>query len=288
MDGSQPKKRKWWQRPIVWLATVVIGAAGAYLTDLLVTGAKTVVPPEDVVNQVLDTPAIVVDDLTHFHDAFVGRGGYVVSAAVDPAPVSAISATLPPFKQWAEANNAVDLGVTAWEITIEGKRDSPVEVVNIVPVLEEPCGPALRGGLFRDGAQGETDKVVLNVDVSAAHPLFSRSDPSSEFDANYFGSKKISLPRGEKNVLILRATSGKVHCRWRYGIEYIADGKRGSLLVSAPGNKPFEVTAGRASADYDWIVPGASEVSCFHVPEGSARPKVAGKDFEAVMKACYS
>jgi hypothetical protein len=31
-ESSRARKRKWWQRPIVWLLAVVVGAAGAYLT----------------------------------------------------------------------------------------------------------------------------------------------------------------------------------------------------------------------------------------------------------------
>jgi hypothetical protein len=39
---SAPRKLKWWQRPIVWVATVVLGAAATYLTDVIVSWAKSV------------------------------------------------------------------------------------------------------------------------------------------------------------------------------------------------------------------------------------------------------
>ena len=71
-------------------------------------------------------------------------------------------------------------------------------------------------------------------------------DPDGEdTGAPFFSTHKITLPKGEKNVVQVRALSAKQHCRWRLELDYLADGRRQTMVISAPGDKPFEVT-GRA------------------------------------------
>jgi hypothetical protein len=265
--SSAPKKLKWWQRPIVWVTTVILGAAAAYLTDVIVSWAKSV-------PQALGPPVAVVD-LARLHDPFVGRWGYVVAGSVDPAPVLGEDAGGSDLAAWAEANAGIDVNISAWELTLEGRRNSPVELVNIVPILEERCGQPLGGGLYSDEPQGETEKILLDIDVSAERPTVTRSDPEAAPIENFFASKKITLPKGEKNVLVLRGRSDLYHCRWRYRFDLIADGERTTLTLSAPGDRPFEVTGENPNYGvYDWVVPPAF-LAC-----GARRPKIDGRDFE--------
>src|SRR6185503_5771400 len=101
---------------------------------------------------------IRVVDLAHIDDPFVGGWGYVVPGSVDPTPVLGPNSDI---AGWAKANGGVDVRYTAWEVTLVGTRETPVELVNIAPVLEGQCTPPLTGGLYSSQPQGETDKIVL-------------------------------------------------------------------------------------------------------------------------------
>src|SRR6185503_11042995 len=111
-----------------------------------------------------------------------------------------------------------------WEVTLVGTRETPVELVNIAPVLEGQCTPPLTGGLYSSQPQGETDKIVLDMDVTAERPTVTRLNAEGGPVENYFSTKKITLPKGEANVLVLRGMSKELHCRWRYRLDLIADG----------------------------------------------------------------
>lgn len=282
MPATSSSGRKWWQRPIVWLATVVVGALGAYGTDALVSGMKSVVPTDDLVPELLGIDAIAVVDMIHLLDPVDGAVGYIVAGSVDPVPMLSGAE---PIDSWTVSSGAVDVGVSAWEVTLEGKRESPVELVDITPVLEERCGDPLIGGLIMQAAQGETDKIRLNIDVPANRPTVTREEGHDVIE-NYFSTKKITLPKGEKNVLILRGVSQQHHCRWKYQLGLIADGKRITFLLAAPGDRPFEVTGKSSDAGaYDWVIP---PFFCFGSdgPEKLKAPR--GTDFNAFLNGVCS
>jgi hypothetical protein len=256
--GSTPKKLPWWKRPIAWAGAIVMGASGVYLTDTIVTWAKSV-------PQSLGSPVAVVD-LTRLHDPFSGRWGYVVAPSADPTSVLDEDAGGLGLAAWAEANAGVDVKISAWELTLEGRQDKAVELVNIV-------------ALYSDQPQGQTDKIVLDIDISAKRPTITRGDPEGQIIENFFASKKISLPKGEKNVLVLRGMSDVNHCRWRYRFDLVADGERTSITVSAPGDKPFEVTGENPNSRiYDWVVPPQ-----FRACEGR-RPKITGSEYAKLLQ----
>ena len=275
----------------MWLLAVVLAALGAYLTDVVREVLDNVAPPEDVGNRLTGEGPIAVLEVTHIYDRTLGAQGYVVPVDADPRPMQQYRTR--DVAAWAAATHAVDFLMTAWEVTIEGKRSSPVEVVNIVPVLDRPCEAPLRGGLVQDSNEGVTDKVVMEVEIDEPGATFARIDEADSGTLrNFFASKKITLPPGEKNVLILRAHSKGQYCRWRYRIDYIADGARGSQLLSAPGGAPFEVTGpiegwlSDPAATYDWVVPSWAERQCWPLGgDPDNLPKVAGRIYVTVSKS---
>jgi hypothetical protein len=276
--------KKWWQRPITWLTTAVLAVGGGYATDAVVSGLKSVAPTDDLLQQVLGADAIKVADLTHIDDPFTGGWGYVVPGSADPAPVLAVDSDL---ATWARVNGGVDVRYSAWEVTLIGTRETPVEVVNIVPVLEGPCGPPLTGGLYSDQPQGETDKIMLDMDVTAERPTVTRLDAVGGTVKNYFSTKKITLPKGEANVLVLRGKSETLDCRWRYRLDLIADGKRATFTLSAPGGRPFEATGESSDHSvYDWVVPPAFLAFCHGRAVESGRPQIKGSEYDAYARDC--
>lgn len=281
--GRATRRRPWWQRPFVWFGVLVLGALGVVAQDRIRAEVNSVVPDDEVLPRLIGTDAITVVDMTHLDNPFGGRTGYVVAPQVEP-PRLVGDTTDETFRRWAEPNHAVDLEISAWEVALRGTRSHPVEIVDIVPVREEPCGPPLAGGLLNDSGQGEADKIVFDADVAADRPTLARVDPSTaEQTPHYFGSRKITLPRDETVTLVLRGVSTAEHCRWRYRIDYLADGERDTLLLSAPGDAPFEVTGLRPTyRDYAWVVPPAY-LQCDAIGGGVARPTLAGADYEAFL-----
>jgi hypothetical protein len=243
-----------------------------------------VAPTDDLLPQVLGTDAIRVVDLIHIDDPFTGGWGYVVPGSVDPTPVLAVNSDA---AAWARANGAVDVRYSAWEVTLVGTRETPVELVNIVPVLEGPCAPPLTGGLYSDQPQGESDKIVLNMDVTADRPTVTRLNADGGPIQNYFSTKKITLPKGETNVLVLRGMSETMDCRWRYRLDLIADGKRTTFSLSAPGGRPFEATGENDDhSGYDWVVPPAFLAFCDNRALESGRPVIKGSEYDAYARDC--
>jgi len=277
-SATLAKKPKWWQRPITWVITIVVGAAGAYATDTILSALKSVAPTDDLVAQAIGTDAFNIVDLHRIHNFSEGRWGYVVPPNADPAPILGESGGRG-YQAWAEANNAVDVRYTGWEFTIEGTRASTVEIVNIVPVMEEPCRPPLGGAIFEDQPAGESQKIVLKTDLTKANPVFAQFAYQKDRVPNYFGTKKISLPRGEKNTIVLEAYVAGKHCKFRYRLEYLADGKRSEFLLGAPQGKPFEVTGYlKDPTAYAWVVP---VVGCQDV-----KKPVTGAELSRLPKGC--
>jgi len=262
-QSNRVRRRRWWQRPIVWLLAVILAAVGAYMTDVVRHVLDNIASPEAVGDRLSGEEAIAVVEVTHLFNNEVGSQGYVVAATVDPTPMR--NPLTRDLGGWASANGAVDYRTTAWQVTLEGTRTTAVEVVDIVPVLDGACREPLRGGLIDDGAEGVTDKIILHVDIDRPEPSFRRvqegvSDPVDHF----FSTNKISLPSGEKNVLVLRASSDGKYCRWRYRVDYLADGVRRSMILAAPGDRPFEVTGPPADpARYEWVVTSPATQECF-------------------------
>jgi hypothetical protein len=222
--------------------------------------------------------AITVVEVTHLFDNEVGAQGYVVPASADASPMQ----TYPnrDLAGWANANGAVDFRSTAWQVTLEGTRGSPVEVVDIVPMLDGPCREPLAGGLVDDGSEGVTDKVIMHLDIDRPNPTFERvQEGIGDTIEHFFTKNKITLPKGEKNVLILRAASEGRYCQWRYRVDYLADGARHSMTLAAPGGKPFAVTGPLADqAGYAWVVTSPATQSCWGA-ESDRLAKVDGPTY---------
>jgi hypothetical protein len=126
-----------------------------------------------------------------------------------------------------------------WEITLEGRRSRTVEVVDIVPVIEGgQCGPPVIGVLYAYpmGAGSAEEKIWLGVEVDKRDPKFI-----GDGSRPYFDTKKISLPKGEKNNIVVSASTSGPHCRWTIRMDYLADGKPNHLTVTAPDGQPFEL-----------------------------------------------
>ncbi|MEU8113821.1 hypothetical protein [Micromonospora sp. NPDC048947] len=252
--NKRPRRRRapapapvaWWKRPVTWLLTIVIGAVGAWLGAVLLGMFNQWKPANELAEELAGRGPLVVLDVKHVPYPDEGALDYVYPADADLARLDAER----PADPTVEAG-AVDIGRSTWEITLVGTRDEAVEAVDLRPVLVEPCRPPLTGVRDPNESQGASEKLVLVTHVDQANPRMLIEDPGGEdAGAPFFATNKITLPRGEKNVIQVRALSAKQHCRWRLELDYLADGRRQTMVVSAPGDKPFEVTGRADDAAY--------------------------------------
>lgn len=295
-EQNPSQQVEWWKRPIVWLMVVTITALAAYFGDVIRAALDSVAPPEKAASALLGQEPIRIVSLDHIYDNAMGAQGYVVKEDVDPTPVQPLRVSHEEAGRWAEKNDAVDLAITAWEVAIEGMRTNPVEITNIAPRLEEPCREALNRGIILRQSEGLSEKIFLYTDITAPNPTFDGGVIGEDGGAtrkdgtkNFFAHKNIRLEKGETQVLTLQARALKwEHCRWRYRIEYLSDGEKQSMTLSAPDGEPFEVTGPHPGLleenkiEYPWVVPSrAHRGGC----NDKVLPKLTWREFEETWRA---
>lgn len=244
----------WWQRPIVWITTVVLGALAtiiaAYGEDIA-RGFLDARAEPTALGERWGAPAPIrivnVRRVTYDTGDFVFPDGLsdTALAALDRSETGLTDA-------WLEANGGVEVGRASWEIALEGLRTRAVEITNLRTVAARPCDRPVGGTLLENPGAGQSDKIPLDVEVD--RPGASFHAPAAEDDNGsplptepYFRKHKITLPKGETNILVVSAFTARQHCRWTVVAEYIADGRTGEMTITAPGGKPFAVT-GRVPA----------------------------------------
>ncbi|MCX5116460.1 hypothetical protein OG992_04680 [Micromonospora sp. NBC_00362] len=244
-----PATIAWWKRPVTWLLTIVVGAVATWLGAVVLGAINQWKPANELAEQLAGRGPVVVLDLKHVPYPQEGALDYVYPAGADLARLDAKR----PDDPTVEAG-AVDIERSTWEITLVGTRDEAAEAVDLRPVLVEPCRPPLTGIQEPNESQGDSKKIVLVTHVDRPNPRMLVDDPDGEdAGAPFFASHKITLPKGEKNVIQVRALSAKQHCRWRLELDYLADGRRQTMVISAPGDKPFEVTGRADDSAYTWV-----------------------------------
>ncbi|MGW3785290.1 hypothetical protein ACWD5Z_11925 [Micromonospora chokoriensis] len=238
-----------WKRPVTWLLTIVVGAVGTWIGAVILGMINQWKPANELAEELAGRGPLVVLDVRHIPYPDEGPGAYAYPADADLARLDAAR----PKDPAAEAG-ALDIDRSTWEITLVGTRDEAVEAVDLRPVLVEPCRAPVGGILEPNESQGASEKVVLVTHVDRPNPRMLAEDFGGE-DAGepFFATHKITLPRGEKNVIQVRALTAKQHCRWRLELDYLADGQRQTMVISAPGDKPFEVTGRADPSAYTWV-----------------------------------
>ena len=232
----------WWKKPITWATTIVLAIVGGvittYGTDIAKAFLAETAAPEAIAERAAEPlPFIVVDQNRMIDNA----RSFVLPQPPSETALRARSEMT--SDQWLNDRGAVDVSESYWQITFQGTRTEVVEIVNIRPVLEGGrCAPATAGTLMENPSAGASDKIPLTVAIDKPNPRLMFDDGSANDGQPFFHLKKISLPRKEKNVVIVKATTSGPYCQWRLAVEYLADGQRRETIVSAPGNRPYAVT----------------------------------------------
>ncbi|MEV6278934.1 hypothetical protein [Nocardia sp. NPDC051832] len=277
--GSQrpapaPEPNQPWYRKIWVLVGVPVLVA--------VLGGVVVAKSTDLFNRGLDRVGadIQVLDVSPAEDT---GSDWIVPADVDPLPFNYIPHS--DRLTWLRERGGIPVRSMRWTVTVKAERTSAVQIVNIVPVLVEPCtSPRVAGyGFMEEHSEGAGDDIVLTADVSALRPRFDRTGADEKGERidvdDFFSGHHVALPKDEKNTIVLETKVAAGHCRWTYRIEYIADSGRESISLTAPGGKPFEATALGDFKDYAWIMPGYSLRCASESDQIPPRPKLTAAQY---------
>ena len=235
-------------KPVVWLVTLLLAATAAYFSDYVKTFFGALLPT-DKAEEASGRPPFEVLDV-HYLNL---NPAYFLSKPPSEEDMAGWDRRSgPPPAAWLEKQAAVPLDAARWEITLEGRRTAEVVVTDMRTKLVSPCEPALEGSLVETPLEGEGSKFRFGVAVDKPNPVMMVINNGAA-PYPFFEQKTIKLPKGEKNVITVEATTSGPHCRWTIEVDYLADGKRGQMSITAPDGKPFAVTGRLDPARYSSV-----------------------------------
>lgn len=146
---------------------------------------------------------------------------------------------------------AVERGT--WEVTLVGRHNDPVVITDLRPERTGACTKKLRRGvLVDDVSQGEGQKIEMTTAIDASVPKLTSLDDGTA----YFDSGTVTLAKGETVIISIQATSAGPTCQWVLEADYVDHGKRESMTITAPGDRPFGITGASQDHPYDltWTI----------------------------------
>ncbi|WNV85610.1 hypothetical protein [Umezawaea sp. Da 62-37] len=246
--STTPAWRRALGKPVIWLVTLLLAATAAYFSDYLKTFFGALLPV-DKAEQASGRPPVEVVDIHYLN---TNNAYFLTKPPTEEDQAGWDRRSGPPPAAWLDRQGAVPLDVAKWEITLEGRRTAEVVVTDMRPKLVSPCEPPLDGSLIETPNQGGGDKFRFGVAVDRPNPVMTTIG-GGVAPFPYFEQKTIKLPKGEKNVVTVEATTSGGYCRWTIEVDYLADGKRGQMSITAPDGKPFAVTGHLDPARYSSV-----------------------------------
>jgi hypothetical protein len=239
-----------WRNPIV----AVVALAGT--VTLAIVAAMNANRAGPMLDKIVQPEPIKIVSVTWMTGPELGSAGYVIPAAAlaglsENEARTFVERPTDGFTDWLASNGAIAVGSVVWQVVIEGGLHTELVLVGLRPVLEGACTTPENGGNLIEVVPEElAGQPVFDTDIDAEEPVFVRVDGDSE-RMPAFTDTAMRLPKGERNPLLLRANSHGPHCKFRIELSYLADGHSQTKMLTAPGDRPFEVT-GHATA-YKWV-----------------------------------
>ena len=237
------------RKPLLW----VTGAIGTVALIVAVATATGVATP--LLEMIRHPEPIKVVSVTWMTGPELGPAGYVIPATMiagmsENEAKAFLERPADGFAAWLASHDAVSVGAVVWQIVLEGGLRGELLLVGLRPVLEGSCtAPRPGGNLIEMVSEGPVGQPVFDTDIDAKEPSFVHVDIDSKRKPA-FTDTVMRLPKGERNVLLLRANSHGPHCKFRIELTYVADGRNHSMMIAAPGGRAFEVTG---HAAYKWV-----------------------------------
>jgi hypothetical protein len=169
------------------------------------------------------------------------------------------SLTVDALRNWLNASAASDGGETDYALQLQGAQGRNVLVTEIHTVIDRrtPAG-ADRNSIDVDGGQcgggGWADEFDVTIDLDQHSPVPDIVDRATNAHPKRFLSY---VATNDYPVLItVSAKTTKNDVIWHLKIDYVVDGKVGTILIPAPGRSfhtiaPLGTTKYKYSYDYD-------------------------------------
>ncbi|NGO13465.1 hypothetical protein G5C60_39185 [Streptomyces sp. HC44] len=153
------------------------------------------------------------------------------------------------FDDFFQSAGAVNIGKQTIRLTLTGRRDQQVNVLDIRPVIVRRASP-LAGTLFALGSQAGSPTFKVMYDLDRPNPVAHKAvldahdkerDPEWKPGPPFFEGTTIKLHRDEQNVVVLRATTERFHVAFRLDVTYMLGDHRKHTVIDDHG-RPFQVT----------------------------------------------
>ena len=154
---------------------------------------------------------------------------------------------------WEASHDWYAAGYITWEVTLVGRHSDPVVITDLRPERIGACTERLKTGtLVEDLPQGEGTKIEMETAIDAEAPKLT----SPEDGTAYFDGGTVTLAKGETVVISIQATSAGPTCQWVFEADYVDHGKRETMTIKAPGDRPFAITGFSEDQPYDltWAI----------------------------------
>lgn len=160
-----------------------------------------------------------------------------------------------------KAHRGVRVGANSIRVTVESRRNEPLQIIQMKARVLGPCQPSVRGTLIappRFGGDGVVDIVQIAFALDG-HDQYARLTDAnhSSLGTRFFDQHVINVPPGKKRTLKLTGFVRTGLCRWVVDIFWMYDGKTHSTTV--PKESDALLVSGGAPAYERVVRPIASE-----------------------------
>ncbi len=183
---------------------------------------------------------------------FATSGDFRPSPAQSRFLAQPMSSASKKFEDLLRATGAVNIGKQTLRLTLTGRRDQQVNVLDIRPVIARRASP-LSGTLFALGSQAGSPTFQVLYDLDRPNPTARKAaidKDTSEWRPGppFFAGTTITLHRDEQNVVMVRATTERFYVAFRLDVTYMLGDQRKHTVIDDHG-RPFQVTGASRSTD---------------------------------------
>jgi hypothetical protein len=132
---------------------------------------------------------------------------------------------------------AINQGSSVLQLIFTGESKQEIRILSINPIIIKRTAP-WHGDLFEFPLQGITPTVQTNLNLDDNIPIVIDGKTGQP----YFIEKKITLQKGEQEVVIMRVTATQGFVAYTLRVDYLVGIQQRDVMISDQG-QPFELSA---------------------------------------------
>jgi hypothetical protein len=126
-------------------------------------------------------------------------------------------------------------------VVLIGEQSTPVLITGMRARILKRAKP-LSGTIVHGPPQGEGTDIQVGFDLDSDKPIARTFDENFELAGSYFGTKHVTVKKGEQIVFGVRAFSSTGFYEWEIVVDALVGGKDEQFVVRE-GTHPFRTTA---------------------------------------------